>query len=216
MRTTILNRPRSLPIPEHDNRKVPELPGQPTVALQVLQRADRRGSCEIHAGTVRLQVNLKSRALSPNVVAKRLTIGEVARRTGVATSALRFYEDKGLITSERADTGHRRYRRDTIRRVSFILTAQRIGLTLDQIARALEQLPSRRTPSRRDWTTVAANWRPLLDERINALTQLRDRLDGCIGCGCLSLDTCALHNPDDTAATNGPGPRYLLGDSTPA
>lgn len=145
----------------------------------------------------------------------RLTIGELARRTGVATSALRFYETKGLIASERTPTGQRRYRRDAIRRVSFVLTAQRIGLTLDEIVAALDRLPSRRTPSRRDWSKVAAAWRPMLDNRIAALEQLRDRLDGCIGCGCLSIDTCALHNPDDLAANGGPGPRYLLGDNPP-
>jgi MerR family redox-sensitive transcriptional activator SoxR len=159
---------------------------------------------------------LKSRAsFARPVPATRLTIGEVARRTGVATSALRFYEERGLITSERAESGQRRYRRDAIRRVSFVLTAQRIGLSLEEIATALDRLPSRRTPSRRDWSRVAADWMPLLDERIAALEQLRSRLDGCIGCGCLSLDTCALHNPDDTAAVQGSGPRYLLGDDPP-
>lgn len=145
----------------------------------------------------------------------RLTIGEVARRTGVATSALRFYEQRGLVTSDRTESGQRRYRRDAIRRVSFVLTAQRIGLSLEEIAEALAALPSRRTPSRRDWSRVAATWAPLLDERIAALQQLRSRLDGCIGCGCLSLDTCALHNPEDAAGSHGPGPRYLLGDDPP-
>jgi MerR family transcriptional regulator, redox-sensitive transcriptional activator SoxR len=149
------------------------------------------------------------------LASSRLTIGDVARRTGVATSALRFYERRGLIISDRTDSGQRRYRPDTIRRVSFVLTAQRIGLSLDEIANALAALPSRRTPSRRDWSRVAATWLPLLDERITALQQLRSRLDGCIGCGCLSLDTCALHNPDDAAGSNGPGPRYLLGDDPP-
>jgi MerR family redox-sensitive transcriptional activator SoxR len=140
------------------------------------------------------------------------TVGEVARRTGVATSALRFYEDNGLIRSERNDAGHRRYHPDAIRRVSFVKVAQRIGLSLSEIQRALDSLPSARTPTRRDWALLAVAWRPMLDERIALLESMRDQLDGCIGCGCLSLDTCALYNPGDRAAGFGTGPRYLLGD----
>ena len=143
------------------------------------------------------------------------TIGEVAARAGVATSALRFYEDRGLITSERTPAGHRRYASDVLRRVSFIRVAQRVGLSLGEIAEALGRLPDGRTPTRRDWARLARAWQPVLDQRIALLEALRTRLDGCIGCGCLSLDTCAMYNPDDVAAEGGTGPRYLLGDRPP-
>lgn len=143
------------------------------------------------------------------------TIGEVAARAGVATSALRFYEDRGLITSERTPAGHRRYAPDVLRRVSFIRVAQRVGLTLGEIAEALDRLPDGRTPNRRDWARLARAWQPVLDQRIALLQAMREKLDGCIGCGCLSLDTCALYNPDDLAGDRGPGPRWLLGDQPP-
>jgi len=143
------------------------------------------------------------------------TIGEVAARAGVATSALRFYEDRGLITSERTSAGHRRYTPDVLRRVGFIRVAQRVGLSLADIAEALDRLPDGRTPTRRDWAELAATWQPLLDERIALLQAMREKLDGCIGCGCLSLDTCALYNPEDVAADMGSGPRWLLGDTSP-
>ncbi len=143
-----------------------------------------------------------------------LPIGDVARRAGVATSALRFYEERGLITSERNEAGHRRYHADVIRRVSFILVAQRVGLSLGEIRDALASLPDGRTPTRDDWADLAATWRPMLDERIALLEQMREKLDGCIGCGCLSLDSCAMYNPDDVAAATGSGPRYLLGESS--
>ena len=146
------------------------------------------------------------------VEVKRLTIGEVATRSGVATSALRFYEDHGLIAAERNESGHRRYHADVLRRVSFIRTAQRVGLSLREVADALASLPDGRTPTARDWDRLATSWRPRLDEQIAVLTRLRDQLDGCIGCGCLSLDTCAMYNPADIAAARGTGPRYLLGD----
>jgi MerR family redox-sensitive transcriptional activator SoxR len=141
-----------------------------------------------------------------------LTVGEVATRAGVATSALRFYEANGLIVSDRTDSGHRRYHADVLRRVGFIKVAQRVGLSLDEIKTALDSLPDRRTPSRKDWARLAASWQPILDERIALLEAMKDKLDGCIGCGCLSLDTCALYNPADMAATRGTGPRFLLGD----
>ena len=144
-----------------------------------------------------------------------LTIGDVASRSGCATSALRFYEDRELITSERNDSGHRRYRPDVIRRVSFIRTAQRVGLTLEEIGAALASLPAGRTPTAKDWARLARDWRPGLDERITVLTRLRDQLDSCIGCGCLSLESCGIWNPDDTAATLGDGPRYLISDERP-
>jgi len=149
---------------------------------------------------------------------KTFSVGEVARRAGVATSALRFYEANGLIASERTDAGHRRYRADVMRRVGFIKIAQRVGLSLDEIRTALDSLPAGRTPNRRDWARLARSWQPVLDERIAMLEAMKEKLDGCIGCGCLSLDTCALYNPDDVAADRGAGPRFLLGDSpaTPA
>jgi MerR family transcriptional regulator, redox-sensitive transcriptional activator SoxR len=143
---------------------------------------------------------------------RTLTVGEVAQRAGVNTSALRFYEANGLITSSRTAAGHRRYRADVLRRVSFIRVAQRVGLSLAEIRAALDSLPERRTPTRSDWERLASDWRPMLDERIALLESMRDQLDGCIGCGCLSLDTCAMYNPDDVAAARGTGPRYLLGD----
>ncbi|WP_420451484.1 redox-sensitive transcriptional activator SoxR [Ilumatobacter sp.] len=141
-----------------------------------------------------------------------LTVGEVARRSGLATSAIRFYETHGLVASTRTDAGHRRYRADVLRRVGFVKVAQRVGLTLAEIRAALSTLPDERTPTRADWARLASGWRPVIDERIALLEALRDDLDGCIGCGCLSLDTCALYNPDDEAASFGTGPRWLLGD----
>ena len=130
----------------------------------------------------------------------------------MATSALRFYESNGLIASERNSSGHRRYHADVLRRVGFIKVAQRVGLSLDDIRRSLDSLPDHRTPTRRDWAAFASGWRPMLDERIALLEAMKDKLDGCIGCGCLSLDSCALYNTDDAAAGFGAGPRWLLGD----
>ena len=151
----------------------------------------------------------------PRVTHRTFTIGEVAARAGVATSALRFYEANGLIHSDRTDVGHRRYHADVLRRVGFIRVAQRVGLSLGEIRSALDSLPSGRTPNRKDWTRLASSWRPLIDQRIAMLEAMKENLDGCIGCGCLSLDTCALYNPDDQAAALGTGPRYLLGDHSP-
>jgi len=144
---------------------------------------------------------------------KPFTVGEVASRAGVTTSALRFYETNGLIRSDRNEAGHRRYHADVLRRVGFIKVAQRVGLTLGEIRAALDSLPDRRTPTRKDWAKLAASWQPVLDERIAMLEAMKDKLDGCIGCGCLSLDSCALYNPSDIAAERGAGPRYLLGDT---
>lgn len=141
-----------------------------------------------------------------------LPIGEVAARAGLATSALRFYEDQGLIASHRAPSGHRRFPREVLRRVAFIQVAQRVGLTLDEIRRALATLPQARTPTAADWARLSRSWRSRLDDEIAALTRVRDQLDSCIGCGCLSLRSCALYNPDDKARTRGAGARYLLGD----
>lgn len=147
---------------------------------------------------------------------RRLTIGEVATRSGVATSALRFYEEQGLITAERTPAGHREYHPDVLRRVAFVRTAQRVGLSLDEIRAALAELPGRRTPTAADWARLARSWRPRLDEQIAVLTRLRDQLDSCIGCGCLSLRACRIWNPDDEAAERGPGPRYLIEQRPPS
>lgn len=146
---------------------------------------------------------------------RRFSIGEVADRAGVATSALRFYEEHGLIESERNESGHRRYHADVLRRVSFIRIAQRVGLSLSEVSEALASLPDGRTPTSKDWAKLARTWQPRLDEQIAILTRLRNELDGCIGCGCLSLSSCGLWNPDDAAATLGTGPRYLLSDERP-
>lgn len=139
-----------------------------------------------------------------------LTIGALSERTGVAPSALRFYEAEGLIHANRAPSGQRRYTRGTLRRVSFIRVAQQVGLSLQEIREAMASLPDNRTPTERDWHRLSASWRPRLDGQIAMLERLRDRLDTCIGCGCLSLKACRLLNPYDEAAADGPGPRYLL------
>ena len=144
-----------------------------------------------------------------------LSIGEVAERTGIAPSALRFYETKGLIHSERSDGNQRRYHRDMLRRIAFIKVSQNVGLSLDDIAAALATLPDRRTPTKEDWSRLSRSWGPVLDDQIAVLQRLRDKLDGCIGCGCLSLRTCHLYNPDDVAADLGPGPRWVLTDEGP-
>ena len=139
-----------------------------------------------------------------------LSIGAVADRTGVATSALRYYERRGLISAARSSGGQRQFDRDVLRRVAFIRAAQRVGLTLDEISEAMASLPQGRAPSRADWARLSASWRPRLDEQIAVLERLRDRLTSCIGCGCLSLRVCALRNPGDVAAASGTGPRYVL------
>ena len=141
-----------------------------------------------------------------------MTIGEVARRSGVAASALRFYEDRGLITSERAGSGHRRYPRATLRRIAFIVFAQRVGLTLAEIGAELDKLPPDRAPNRRDWSRLSSAWSRRIDDEIAQLERLKAGLTECIGCGCLSLSRCRLANPDDRAAGLGPGPRYWIGD----
>lgn len=142
-----------------------------------------------------------------------ITIGELAARSGVATSTLRYYEGQALIHAERSPGNQRRFARATLRRVAFIRAAQRIGLSLQEIRDALGKLPSDRTPTKADWARLSRSWRGHLDSRIHELEQLRDELTGCIGCGCLSLRRCALFNRQDRAAANGPGARYLLGDS---
>ncbi|MGA3075288.1 MAG: redox-sensitive transcriptional activator SoxR [Bryobacteraceae bacterium] len=146
-------------------------------------------------------------------MASLLTISEVSRRSGVAASALRFYEDRGLIESERAGSGHRRYPRAVLRRIAFIVFAQRLGLTLEEVGAELAKLPRDRVPEGPDWAKLSGAWASRVDQRIAELRRLRAGLTGCIGCGCLSLDRCKLANPGDRAARRGPGPRYWVGDS---
>jgi MerR family redox-sensitive transcriptional activator SoxR len=141
-----------------------------------------------------------------------LSIGEVAKRAGVAPSTLRYYEREGLIEASRSEGDQRRYERDVLRRVAFVRVAKRVGLTLEEIREALDSLPSARTPTKADWTRLSMSWRPRLDARIAELERLRDGLDSCIGCGCLSLRVCQLSNPNDVAASLGSGPRWLLDD----
>jgi MerR family redox-sensitive transcriptional activator SoxR len=138
-----------------------------------------------------------------------LTIGELAHRSGVAPSALRYYESQRLIFALRTTGNQRRYERSTLRRVAFIRAAQRVGLSLEEITSALDTLPDGRTPSRADWAKLSRDWRPRIEEQIRRLERLRDKLDDCIGCGCLSLDRCGLQNPDDVVSSRGPGAAYL-------
>jgi MerR family transcriptional regulator, redox-sensitive transcriptional activator SoxR len=163
---------------------------------------------------IQVKVNLKSREKCCYFVdmSPLLTISEVAHRSGVAASALRFYEEKGLIDSERARSGHRRYPRAVLRRVAFIVFAQRIGMTLDEVAAELAKLPEGRVPTGADWAKLSGAWRHRIDDRIGELERLRAGLTECIGCGCLSLDRCRLANPEDRAARLGPGPRYWVSD----
>jgi MerR family redox-sensitive transcriptional activator SoxR len=148
-------------------------------------------------------------------VAELLTIGEVAKRSGVHASALRFYEDRGMIASERAGSRHRRYRRPVLRRIAFIVFAQRMGLSLDEIGAELAKLPPDRAPNRRDWSRLSSGWSARIDQRIAELERLKLGLTECIGCGCLSLDRCRLANPNDAAGRRGPGARYWIGDPRP-
>ena len=159
------------------------------------------------ATMLQVKVNFKSMAPPPDA---SMTISEAARRSGVAASALRFYESQGLIHAERAASGQRRFSRAVLRRVAFIVFAQRIGLSLDEITRELAQLPANRVPERADWARLSARWTSRVDQRMEELQRLRDGLTTCIGCGCLSLGQCALANPDDRAGRLGPGPRYWV------
>jgi MerR family redox-sensitive transcriptional activator SoxR len=143
-------------------------------------------------------------------MAKLLTISEVSRRSGVASSALRFYEQRGLLHSERAGSGHRRYSREVLRRIAFIVFAQRVGLSLDDIATELSKLPNNRVPERADWAKLSSNWTKHIGERIAELERLRAGLTQCIGCGCLSLKQCQIANPGDRAGKLGSGPRYWV------
>lgn len=141
-----------------------------------------------------------------------LTIGQLSQRTGLSVSAIRFYEAKGLVSPARNAGGQRRFPRSDIRRLSFVVIAQMLGLSIGDIEAQLRTLPQGRTPTRQDWVDISRRVRTAIDDRIAALTRMRDRLDGCIGCGCLSLKSCALYNPEDRAAKGGAGPRYILGE----
>src|SRR3954449_11844653 len=143
----------------------------------------------------------------------KLTIGEVARRAGVATSALRFYEQQGLIRATRSEGNQRLFDRDVLRRVAVIRVGQRVGLSLGEIREALASLPNSRTPNVADWERISRKWRSRLDDQIAMMERMRDDLTSCIGCGCLSFKACRLYNPDDAASELGDGPRYLLGNT---
>lgn len=145
-------------------------------------------------------------------MADLLTITEVSRRSGVAASALRFYEDRGLIKSERAGSGHRRYSRAVLRRIAFIVFAQRMGLTLEEVGAELDKLPENRVPGHSDWAKISGSWTKRIDDRIAELERIRAGLTQCIGCGCLSLQQCQFANPGDRAGSQGPGPRYWIAD----
>ena len=149
---------------------------------------------------------------TPEKTAKLLSVGEVAARSGVAVSAVHFYERRGLISGWRSRGNQRRYERATLRRIAIIKVAQMLGVSLADIRGRLATLPDDRTPNKADWARLAAGWRAELDERIAQLERLRDRLDGCIGCGCLSVEDCPLRNPEDRLAAKGPGPHYLTAD----
>lgn len=146
------------------------------------------------------------------MLAKTISIGQLADRTGLAVSAIRYYETQKLVAPERNAGGQRRFLRSDIRRLSFVKIAQQFGFSIGQIREQFNSLPEGRTPTKQDWTKISRSFRKELNERIEALTNLRDKLDGCIGCGCLSLRTCALYNPKDRAGKLGTGPRYLMGD----
>jgi len=147
------------------------------------------------------------------MVSEGLSIGEIAARTGLAVSAIRYYEEAGLVAPWRNAAGRRRFQRADIRRLSFVIVAQQFGFTLPQIRVELDRLPRHRAPTKADWARISQTFRDGLDTRIARLQKLRDTLDGCIGCGCLSLEACALYNPADRAASRGTGPRYLMGDT---
>ena len=146
----------------------------------------------------------------------RIGIGQVSARTGLSVSAIRFYETQGLVAPVRNNGGQRRYLRSDIRRLSFVLIAQQLGFSIDEIRQRLDKLPAQRTPTQKDWARISKGFREELDQRIQLMTRMRDRLDGCIGCGCLSLQKCQLYNPEDRARRQGTGPRFILSEQTGA
>ena len=166
--------------------------------------------------TASLDPSTASDAVPEGSHGSALPIGDLARRAGVAASTLRYYESEGLISGSRSSGGRRQYPREVLRRVAFIRAAQNLGLSLEEIRKALATLPAQRTPTKADWERLSRHWQALLDARIEALVRLRTQLSSCIGCGCLSLRSCGLYNPADAAAARGPGARYLLGDRPPA
>ncbi len=180
-----------------------------TLAKPRSQAAPRASSAQPSAGA-------KVKAEGSGKDEQGLPIGELVKRSGVAASTLRFYEDAGLMRSTRSDSGRRHYARSDLRRLAFVRAAQSVGLSLEQIRAALAELPEGRTPTVADWTRLSSSWRPVLDERIAELCRLRDRLSSCIGCGCLSLRKCALYNPGDQAGEQGAGARFLLQADTAA
>lgn len=157
--------------------------------------------------------SVKADAPSNNAASKQLSVGQLAQRAGVAVSALHYYEARGLIQSQRNAGNQRRYARDVLRRVAFIRTAQQLGIGLEEIGQALAALPEQRTPTKQDWAKLSARWRDRIDQRIDELQKLRDQLDQCIGCGCLSLANCRIYNADDALAAQGAGPRRWLGST---
>lgn len=171
--------------------------------------------------TLQLEVNFKSSrrggrlSLADVTLPASLTIGELSERSGVPTSALRYYDRLGLIPADRSAGNQRRYPRSSLRRVAFVRVAQRVGVTLDEIAEALATLPPDRTPTKADWQRLSRVWHERLDDRIDMLVRLRDRLSGCIGCGCLSMKSCQLYNPSDELARHGAGPRRVLEPDEP-
>lgn len=151
---------------------------------------------------------------SNRLMNRGLTIGQIGARTGLAPSAIRYYEEEGLVAPDRTSSGQRRYDRSDIRRLSFVIISQSLGFSIAEIREALSSLPAHRAPDKRDWARISRRFGAVLDDRIAQMQALRARLDGCIGCGCLSLKTCALYNPRDRARRHGAGPRYLMGDSS--
>ncbi|MCF6302342.1 MAG: redox-sensitive transcriptional activator SoxR [Devosiaceae bacterium] len=145
-------------------------------------------------------------------VSRGLSIGQLAARTGLSISAIRYYETQELVYPDRNAGGQRRYEASDIRRLSFVMIAQQVDFTIAQIQVQLKNLPDQRTPTKADWTKISKGFAYVLDKKIDTLTRLRNNLDGCIGCGCLSLEKCKLYNPNDRAGKNGPGPRFLMGD----
>ena len=183
-----------------------EWEGGPDTGPALPLRPTARRSARVHGLTWTI-VEVHRRGMTPAI--SELTVGEVSRRSGVAVSALHFYEREGLIHSRRTSGNQRRFKREVLRRIAFIRIAQRVGVPLAQVRASLEELPDSRTPTRADWEALSRTWRSELDDRIRRLQQLRDDFSGCIGCGCLSLDRCAMANPGDQLGEEGPGPRRL-------
>lgn len=196
-------------LPAPGRRLVGQRPAQPTRGSGNETHLLLGGvDCHVH-GSIEVEVSFKSSGILDGMKERMLTVGEVAGRSGFAASAVRYYEREGLIHAQRTEGGQRRFARSVLRKLAFIRAARHVGLSLDEVRDALAKLPASRTPTRADWTRISKSWRARLDTEIQALVALRDGLDPCIGCGCLSLQTCRLANPQDVAARNGPGAVYL-------